>query len=143
MLIAIVVTLVEAEILSWTWIIVGIIIGSLIGAVAARMVKMTAMPEMVGIFNGFGGGASALVAGAEFFRLQQAGALPLGEGSTIMLGMLIGAVTFSGSVVAFGKLAGLDHRKPGDQQVPAGPERRPLPRHPGGRRLHGRAGSQT
>ncbi len=106
MLIAIVVTLVEANILSWGWIATGIIIGSLIGAVAARTVKMTSMPEMVGIFNGFGGGASALVAGAEFFRLQQAGALPLGEGSTIMLGMLIGAVTFSGSIVAFGKLAG-------------------------------------
>ncbi|MFH1764948.1 MAG: NAD(P)(+) transhydrogenase (Re/Si-specific) subunit beta [Gemmatimonadota bacterium] len=106
MLIAIVVTLVEADVLTWSWIIIGIITGSLVGAVAARMVKMTAMPEMVGIFNGFGGGASALVAGAEFFRLQQAGALPLSEGSTIMLGMLIGAVTFSGSVVAFGKLAG-------------------------------------
>ena len=106
MLIAIVVTLVEANILSWGWIATGIIIGSLIGAVAARTVKMTSMPEMVGIFNGFGGGASALVAGAEFFRLQQAGALPMGEGSTIMLGMLIGAVTFSGSIVAFGKLAG-------------------------------------
>jgi len=106
MLIAIVVTLVEADILSWGWIGSGIIIGSLFGAVAARTVKMTSMPEMVGIFNGFGGGASALVAGAEFFRLQQAGVLPLGEGSTIMLGMLIGAVTFSGSIVAFGKLAG-------------------------------------
>ena len=54
MLIAIVVTLVEVQVLEWTWIIVGIILGSLIGAVAARKVKMTAMPEMVGIFNGFG-----------------------------------------------------------------------------------------
>ncbi len=106
MLIAIAVTLVQTEILTWNWIITGIIIGSLIGAVAARTVKMTAMPEMVGIFNGFGGGASALVAGAEFINLQQAGVLPTGEGSTIMLAMLIGAVTFSGSVVAFGKLAG-------------------------------------
>jgi NAD(P) transhydrogenase subunit beta len=106
MLIAIVVTLMEADVLTWEWIVSGIIIGSLLGAVAARKVKMTAMPEMVGLFNGFGGGASALVAGAEFLRLQQAGALPLGEGSTIMLGMLIGAVTFSGSIVAFGKLAG-------------------------------------
>ncbi len=106
MLIAIAVTLVETEILTWTWIAVGIIIGSMIGAVAARTVKMTAMPEMVGIFNGFGGGASALVAGAEFMNLQQAGALPPGEGVTIMLAMLIGAVTFSGSAIAFGKLAG-------------------------------------
>jgi len=106
MLIAIVVTLVETDVLTWTWIITGILIGSLIGAVAARTVKMTAMPEMVGIFNGFGGGASALVAGAEFMHLQQAGTLPMGEGSTIMLGMFIGGVTFSGSIVAFGKLAG-------------------------------------
>ncbi|MFC1660142.1 NAD(P)(+) transhydrogenase (Re/Si-specific) subunit beta [Gemmatimonadota bacterium] len=106
MLIAIVVTLVEAQILSWAWIIAGLVIGGTIGGFAARMVKMTAMPEMVGLFNGFGGGASALVAGAEFLRLQQTGALPMGEGSTIMLGMLIGAVTFSGSLVAFGKLAG-------------------------------------
>ena len=106
MLIAIVVTLVQTEILSWTWIITGIIIGSLIGATAARVVKMTAMPEMVGLFNGFGGGASALVAGAEFMHIQQAGLLPPGEGTSIMLAMLIGAVTFSGSAVAFLKLAG-------------------------------------
>lgn len=106
MLIAIAVTLVETDILTWTWIITGIVIGSLVGAVAARTVKMTAMPEMVGIFNGFGGGASALVAGAEFIHLQRIGALPTGEGSTIMLAMLIGAVTFSGSAVAFGKLRG-------------------------------------
>jgi NAD(P) transhydrogenase subunit beta len=106
MLIAIAVTLIDTEILTWNWIVVGIIIGSLIGAATARMVKMTAMPEMVGIFNGFGGGASALVAGAEFMNLQQSGALPVGPGATIMLAMLIGAVTFSGSAVAFGKLAG-------------------------------------
>jgi len=106
MLIAIVVTLVDTDVLSWTWIVTGIIIGSLIGAVAARTVKMTAMPEMVGIFNGFGGGASALVAAAEFMHLEQMGGFSLGEGSTIMLAMLIGAVTFSGSAVAFGKLAG-------------------------------------
>jgi H+-translocating NAD(P) transhydrogenase subunit beta len=107
MLLAIVVTLIEQDILTWTWIGIGIIVGSLIGATAARMVKMTSMPEMVGIFNGFGGGASALVAGAEFIRLQPLGALPLGPGSTIMIGMLIGAVTFSGSIVAFGKLSGM------------------------------------
>jgi NAD(P) transhydrogenase subunit beta len=107
MLLAIVVTLIEQDILTWTWIGIGIIVGSLIGAAAARMVKMTSMPEMVGIFNGFGGGASALVAGAEFVRLQPLGALPLGPGSTIMIGMLIGAVTFSGSIVAFGKLSGM------------------------------------
>jgi NAD(P) transhydrogenase subunit beta len=106
MLIAIVVTLIEHDVMDWRWIAVGIILGSLIGAVAARTVKMTAMPEMVGIFNGFGGGASALVAVAEFFRLQSAGMLPVGEGATIMLSVLIGGVTFSGSFIAFGKLSG-------------------------------------
>ena len=106
MLIAIVVTLIEHDVMNWRWIALGIILGSLIGAVAARAVKMTAMPEMVGIFNGFGGGASALVAVAEFFRLQSAGVLPMGEGATIMVSVLIGGVTFSGSFIAFGKLTG-------------------------------------
>ena len=106
MLIAIVVTLIEHDVMDWRWIAVGIILGSLIGAVAARTVKMTAMPEMVGIFNGFGGGASALVAVAEFFRLQSAGMLPVSEGATIMVSVLIGGVTFSGSFIAFGKLSG-------------------------------------
>ena len=106
MLIAIVVTLIEHDVMNWRWIALGIILGSLIGAVAARAVKMTAMPEMVGIFNGFGGGASALVAVAEFFRLQSAGMLPMGEGATIMVSVLIGGVTFSGSFIAFGKLTG-------------------------------------
>ncbi len=106
MLIAIVVTLIEQDVMNWQWIALGIILGSLIGAVAARAVKMTAMPEMVGIFNGFGGGASALVAVAEFFRLQSAGMLPVGEGATIMVSVLIGGVTFSGSFIAFGKLTG-------------------------------------
>jgi len=108
MLIAIVATLVDNRILSWGAILTGVVIGSLIGAVAARPVKMTAMPEMVGAFNGFGGGASALVAAAEFLRLQQAGvALDASTGVTIALSMLIGAVTFSGSFVAFGKLNGM------------------------------------
>ena len=107
MLIAIVATLVDNQILDWTGILIGVATGGLIGAVAARMVKMTAMPEMVGAFNGFGGGASALVAAAEFSRLQQGG-LPMdtGTGITIALGLLIGTVTFSGSFIAFGKLNG-------------------------------------
>jgi len=108
MLIAIVATFVENEVLSWTGILIGLILGSLIGAVAARKVKMTSMPEMVGIFNGFGGGASALVAAAEFTRIQTLG-LPLeaSSGVVIAIGLLIGSVTFSGSFVAFGKLNGM------------------------------------
>ena len=108
MLIAIVATLVENEVLSWTGIVAGMVVGSLIGGVAARTVKMTDMPQLVGIFNGFGGGASALVAAGELVRVQSAGAaLVLGDGFTIAVSCLIGAVTFSGSFVAFGKLQGL------------------------------------
>ena len=109
MLVAVVATMVHPEyrIVSWSGILIGIVIGSLVGAVAARTVKMTAMPEMVGIFNGFGGGASALVAAAEFVRLAGSNAaLDLQTGISIGLSMLIGAVTFSGSFVAFGKLSG-------------------------------------
>ena len=64
MLIAIVATAVFTGILTWQMIIIGLIVGSLIGAIFARTVKMTAMPEMVALLNGFGGGASALVASA-------------------------------------------------------------------------------
>ena len=108
MLIAIVATLVENQVLSWTGIVAGMVVGSLIGGLAARTVKMTDMPQLVGIFNGFGGGASALVAAAELVRVQSAGtALVLGDGFTIAISCLIGTVTLSGSFVAFGKLQGL------------------------------------
>ena len=109
MFIAIIVTLLDREIVSYTWIIVGIIIGSLIGAVSARRVKMTAMPQMVGIFNGFGGGASALVAIAEFIRLTSGptSVLPMDTAITTILGVIIGGVTFSGSMIAFAKLQGI------------------------------------
>ncbi len=105
MLLAIVATVVDTEILSWTGILVGIALGGAIGGVAARRVEMTDMPQLVGIFNGFGGGASALVAIAEF-----AGNPAVGVGTTgvtIMLGTLIGAVTFTGSFIAFAKLQDL------------------------------------
>ena len=108
MLIAIVATLLENQVLSWTGIAAGMVLGTLIGGVAARTVKMTDMPQLVGIFNGFGGGASALVAAAELLRVQSAGtALVLGDGFTIVISCLIGTVTFSGSFIAFGKLQGL------------------------------------
>ncbi|NIM51231.1 MAG: NAD synthetase [Gemmatimonadales bacterium] len=105
MLIAIVVTLLFQGILTWQMIIVGMIIGSLIGATFARMVKMTAMPQMVALLNGFGGGASAVVASAEYARFLDAGsAIPLNTGITIQLSVLVGSLTFSGSVIAFAKL---------------------------------------
>ncbi|MHC4910032.1 MAG: NAD(P)(+) transhydrogenase (Re/Si-specific) subunit beta, partial [Planctomycetota bacterium] len=105
MLVAIIATVVDAEILSWTGILVGVALGSLIGAVAARRVEMTDMPQLVGIFNGFGGGASALVSIVEFASNPAIGAGSTGV--TIMLGSLIGAVTFTGSFIAFAKLQGL------------------------------------
>ncbi|MEC9016011.1 MAG: NAD(P)(+) transhydrogenase (Re/Si-specific) subunit beta [Gemmatimonadota bacterium] len=105
MLLAIIATVLETQILDWTWILVGIALGGMIGGAAARSVEMTAMPELVGIFNAFGGGASALVAIAEFLATPGIGASTTGV--TILLGTLIGSVTFSGSFIAFAKLQGL------------------------------------
>jgi NAD(P) transhydrogenase subunit beta len=105
MLIAIVVTLVFTEILGWREILIGMVVGSLIGGIVARTVKMTGMPQMVGLLNGFGGGASALVASAEYFRYMNAGGeIPINFGVAIQLSILIGTLTFTGSLVAVGKL---------------------------------------
>lgn len=107
MLIAIVATLIEHQVLDWTTVGISILVGASVGAFLARTVKMTAMPELVAVFNGLGGGASAAVAGAEFARTAAAsGVLAPTDGVTILLGTVIGAVTFSGSLVAFGKLQG-------------------------------------
>jgi NAD(P) transhydrogenase subunit beta len=86
----------------------GLALGGLAGAIAAQRVQMTAMPEMVALFNGFGGIASLLVAWAQFHhtRFFGAGSLAPWDAATVYLAMLIGGVTFSGSLVAFGKLAG-------------------------------------
>lgn len=105
MLLAVVVTLLDQQILSFTYIFVGLIIGSAIGAVVAKKIQMTQMPEMVALFNGLGGAASALVASAEFFR----GSADLQSSilATICLSVLIGTVTLSGSLIAFAKLKGI------------------------------------
>lgn len=108
MLLAVIATLIDYNVLNYDMILLGIVIGSLIGAVSARMVKMTAMPQMVGLFNGFGGAASALVAVGEFLRIVEAsGKLPLQSTITILLSVLIGGITFTGSLIAFGKLQGI------------------------------------
>jgi NAD(P) transhydrogenase subunit beta len=104
MLLAIVATLAYGG-LDWTWILVGLVIGTGIGAFLARWVQMTAMPQMVAVFNAFGGGASALVAAAEFLKPETAGA-PFDVSLTIVLSVLIGSVTFSGSFIAWAKLEG-------------------------------------
>ena len=114
MLVAVVATLFLARIITPIEMIAGVVAGGAIGAALARRIEMTGMPELVAAFNGFGGAASALVAGAEVMRYlgpDQAStlALPqLGSGTaiTVALSVLIGSVTFSGSFVAFGKLSG-------------------------------------
>jgi NAD(P) transhydrogenase subunit beta len=80
-------------------------IGTVIGVVSARLVKMTAMPQMVALFNGVGGGAAALIAAAEFHRIAPAAGHLSGDSVGAMLfSALIGSISFSGSLVAFGKL---------------------------------------
>jgi H+-translocating NAD(P) transhydrogenase subunit beta len=88
--------------MSYQWILVGLAIGSAIGAIAAYAVKMTAMPEMVGLFNGFGGLSSVLVGWAEYHARPGSTTVTL---VSIFLAVLIGAVTFSGSLIAFLKLS--------------------------------------
>jgi NAD(P) transhydrogenase subunit beta len=113
MLIAIITALTAMTDIKWAWIIAGAGIGSTIGALAARLVKMTSMPQMVGLFNGFGGLASLLVGWSEFHgRWADADATRLFTMVAIFLTVLTGGVTFSGSLVAFGKLAGMVTGKP-------------------------------
>lgn len=104
MLIAIIATLFDKNIVSYELIIAGLIIGSLIGSIMALKVEMTAMPQMVALLNGFGGGASLLVASADYFKEAPTEVF---IAITIFLSILIGGVTFTGSVVAFGKLQGM------------------------------------
>lgn len=107
MLLGVIATLFDHQILSFDLIIVGILLGSVIGVIAARSVAMTSMPEMVAIFNGFGGGASALVAWGEYAKSGDAIiAWSSQDLVTAGLSILIGAVTFTGSFIAFGKLKG-------------------------------------
>lgn len=108
MLIAVVATLFDRNIIKYDLILGGMIIGAVLGYGASQKIKMTAMPQMVGLFNGFGGGASALVAIGEYWRLTTIGApSQFSSLPTVILGLFIGGVTFTGSLVAFGKLQGL------------------------------------
>lgn len=104
-LLAIGVTFFYAQNLNYVLIVVAVVIGAAIGAVWARRVPMTAMPQAVALFNGFGGGASALIAIAEYARVWMGG-LPMDAAGAISIafGGAVGAITFSGSVIAFAKL---------------------------------------
>ena len=101
MLIAIVATLFNRG-MSYEWIAVGLIIGGTVGVLAAQRIKMTAMPEMVALLNGFGGIASLLVGWAEFHNHPTSPTFTL---IAISLAVLIGGITFSGSLIAYAKLA--------------------------------------
>ena len=109
MFVAIVSTLVANDNIDLQMIVLGMIFGSAIGALFAQKVEMTQMPQMVAIFNGFGGSASALVAAAEFLNSGSISTFTL---SSIMISIFVGTLTFTGSFIAFGKLQGFISGQP-------------------------------
>src|SRR6056297_993987 len=109
MLMAVVITLVSGEIISFRWIAIGIVTGSIIGALSARLVAMTAMPEMVALFNGSGGVASLLVAMAVYSESAPEATVTT---TALVLAIIIGGITFTGSLMAWGKLSGVLPGKP-------------------------------
>jgi proton-translocating NAD(P)+ transhydrogenase subunit beta len=120
MLVAVLVTvfdIIDEPDVAWWIIVVGLLIGGTIGAVSALRVPMTAMPQFVAAFNGFGGGASALVASTEILLTD--GVFSTERGVTVALSIAIGVVTFSGSFVAYAKLQGLVTGRP--VRLPGGP----------------------
>jgi NAD(P) transhydrogenase subunit beta len=125
MLVAIVVTFAKSGLTDYWAIAIAMVIGGGFGAFAARKVKMTAMPQMVALFNGVGGGAAALVSLAELHRiLPDPGTPKVDIGLAIVLSALIGSISFAGSMVAFAKLQELVSGRPityqGQQFVNAG-----------------------
>jgi NAD(P) transhydrogenase subunit beta len=109
MFLAVVVTLLDRHIVSYEMILIGILVGGAVGAILAVKIQMTAMPQLVGLYNGFGGGASVLVAGAALIEATLVGQAPPSGQLTVATAAsgLIGSVTFWGSLVAFGKLQGV------------------------------------
>jgi NAD(P) transhydrogenase subunit beta len=113
MALALAVTLLDRQIVSYWMIALGTLIGAVMGVYFARTVQMTAMPQMVALFNGMGGATAALVSVAEFLRLSGvAQAIGIGESTSIVLGTAIGAISFTGSLIAFGKLQEILPGKP-------------------------------
>ena len=113
MLIAILVTLVDTGIVSYAAIVAGVVVGSALGLWLAYKVKMTSMPQMVALLNGFGGGASLLVAIAEYLNTSNRGiAASADVAASTHLGVLIGAVTLTGSLIAWAKLQEVMTGKP-------------------------------
>ena len=113
MLIAIAATFAHKGLTSYWVIALGMLIGGAFGAVAARRVKMTAMPQMVALFNGVGGGAAALISLAELHRiLPEPGAPKVDISVAIVLSAFIGSISFAGSMIAFAKLQELIGGRP-------------------------------
>ncbi|MBJ7347655.1 MAG: NAD(P)(+) transhydrogenase (Re/Si-specific) subunit beta [Thermoleophilaceae bacterium] len=125
MFIALVFTLLDQEIVTYTWIIVGSVIGTAVGVWSARSVKMTAMPQMVALFNGVGGGAVALIALSEYHVAFTNGvSLATDHEVAILFSLIIGSVSFWGSNIAFMKLqelmSGAPKKAPGHRAINAG-----------------------
>ena len=115
MLIAIIAALLSATIFHWEYILIAMVLGSIVGVVTSQKVAMTSVPQMVALFNGFGGIASLLVGWAEFQKFVYDGSIESQSVFTLVvisLAILVGAVTFTGSLVAYGKLAGKITSKP-------------------------------
>jgi H+-translocating NAD(P) transhydrogenase subunit beta len=113
MLLAIVVTLAQDGLEGYAWIALAMAIGAVAGVVGARRVRMTAMPQMVALFNGVGGGAVALIALAEFHNLApESGRLELNLSVAMILSAIIGSISFAGSLIAFAKLQELIGGRP-------------------------------
>ncbi len=113
MAIAIIAALVEVRGGNYVIIVVGIVVGAISGFVAARTVRMTAMPQMVALFNGMGAGAAALVALGETVRqLPTAGTLDAGPTSAALFSILVGSISLTGSLIAFSKLQELMPGRP-------------------------------
>ena len=114
MLVAVLVTLFKSDVVTgWWWMAAGALIGGVIGVVGARKVKMTAMPQMVALFNGVGGGAAALISLVEFHGVWAAsGDVGVERAISTVFSALIGSISFAGSMVAFGKLQELVSGRP-------------------------------
>ena len=106
MLIGIIATLVDGRVVGYTWIAIAAFVGGSIGALVARRVQMTAMPQLVALLNGLGGGAAALIAVSEYHVAGAAGEERLGAvlAVSVMFSAIVGSISFAGSLVAFGKL---------------------------------------
>jgi NAD(P) transhydrogenase subunit beta len=113
MVIAIAAILVQTGAIGWWAILIGVVVGATVGIVAAFKVKMTAMPQMVALYNGAGGGAAALISTVEFYVTRGGNApMDIVIATSLVLSLIIGAVSFAGSIIAFLKLQELMTGRP-------------------------------